>query len=62
MAPKAGDQKGKARSRKKKSPNPPPPEILQLVRSLAIDDARRDHEEEMERLRRERKAKDGGAN
>lgn len=59
MASKTGDQEGKASSRTKKRPKPPP-EILQLVRSLAIDDARRDHEEEMERLRRERKAKDGG--
>lgn len=39
----------------------PPPEIVRLVRSLAIDDARRDHEAAIEALRRQRKTDDDGA-
>lgn len=58
MGPEAVDRK-KKKSRRAGLPKPPP-EVVRLVRSLAIDDARRDHEAAIEALRRQRKTDDGG--
>lgn len=59
MDPEADDRKTK-RPQRAGWPKPPP-EIVRLVRSLAIDDARRDHEAAIGALRRQRKTDDDGA-
>ncbi|MER2250992.1 hypothetical protein ABS772_13815 [Methylorubrum podarium] len=59
MDPEADDRKTKMAQRA--GWLKPQPEIVRLVRSLAIDDARRDHEAAIEALRRQRKIDDGGS-